>query len=379
MLTAASPYLSRSIDDLDAQPDLLAVANGVIEFGAEVAGGVRLRPALREDLITRQCRFVYDRNAECPNWLRFLEQAQPDQEVRDFLQRHVGYSLTGHTHEQFVVLHWGKGSNGKSTFVETLEWGFGDYGLRLPFASLLRDDRKRGAEATPDLARLPGRRWVVASETEDNVTLSSATIKDLTERDSMTVRYLNQGFFDFTPQHKLSIMFNPKPNIPAVDDGTWRRLRLTPWDMKFIDKHEQAKYPDAPLKDPTLGERLRGELPGILNWALDGWRMWREKGLAPPQSVSEATAAYRAENDPVGGFIDTVTMPAMEHEFVAGKVLYDCYRIWADQSGAPRLSNTKFGKIAKGKLRSETSGIVKYIAIKIDPKWWSEYGHLEPS
>jgi putative DNA primase/helicase len=380
MLETAAHYLTRALEELDARPDLFAVANGVLELGANVPGGVRFRPALRSDLITRQARFQYDPNADAPEWRRFLASAQQEYEVQAFLQRQGGYTLTGHTHEQFVVLHYGVGSNGKSTFLETLEYGFGDYALRLPFASLLRDDRKRGAEATPDIARLPGRRLVVASEAEENVTLSSATIKTLTERDTVTARHLNQGFFDFIPQHKLSCMFNLKPNIPSVDDGTWRRLRLVWWSVRFIKEHERAEYPDAPPQDPALADKLRVELPGILNWLLDGWREWREKGLTPPESISSATAAYRAENDPVGEFIRTVIKKSPSQDgFVSGKDLYNAYTIWAELSGAPKKSNTAFGRAAKSRLRAETSGIVRYLGICICPEWWGHYGSTPTS
>lgn len=377
MLGAAAPYLARKVNDLDAQPGLFAVANGVLELEAPVPGGVRFRPPRREDLMTRQARFVYDPSAEAKTWATFLASAIKDAGTRTFLQRYIGYTLAGHTHEQVVFMHTGVGSNGKSTFIETLERGFGNYALRLPFASLLKDDRKRGGEATPDLARLPGIRFAVAAEPEENVTLSSGTIKQLTERDSMTVRHLNQGFFDFVPQHKLSLMFNEKPNIPATDDGTWRRLLIVLWGERFISEHERVKYPNAPLKDPTLGERLLKELPGILNWALDGWRMYREEGLRPPESVVAATQAYRAENDPVGEFIRVVVEPSYQGDFVSGKDLYHAYKVWADLSAAKRMSNTAFGKKAKTILKAKTSGIVQYEDIRLNAVWWGKYQNTE--
>lgn len=375
MLSIAEGAARVSIDDVDAAAEVLSVANGTLDLNVpSLPGGMRFRPARREDRITRVCRWRYDPEAEAPTWRYFLGTSVPDPEVMTFLQRWAGYCLTGRSTHQVVVMLTGAGSNGKSVFVETLEHGFGTLTLRLPFESLTRDDRKRGSEPTPDVARLPGVRMAVAVEPDEGTTFSTGMLKKLTERKSITARHLNMPFFDFTPCHKLMLMFNEKPNVPSSDDGTWRRINVVHWPVMFIDKADRARFPDAPLKDLTLPDRLLEELPGIFNWALDGLRMEREIGLAQPPAVLAATAAYRAESDPVGEFCRAVIVRASEDAFETGKRMYDAFLIWAELSGVAKMSNAKFGKKLKMIFRAETSGYVKYFGIRIDPDWWGEHG-----
>ncbi len=124
---------------------------------------------------------------------------------------------------------WGKGSNGKSTLLSCLGHVFGDLHEPLPFASFVKDDRRRGSEATPDLALLPGARLVTASEPETGARLSESMIKWMTGGERMKVRHLNRGFFDFQPQFKVTLAFNNKPSVRGQDKGIWRRLLLVPF------------------------------------------------------------------------------------------------------------------------------------------------------
>jgi putative DNA primase/helicase len=376
MLREASPYLACEIDDLDANPLLFNCRNGTLEFGRELDGFVRFREHRREDRITRLGAVDYQEGADCPEWRRFLAVAQPDTAQQVFLQTYFGYSLTGLQREQMMALLHGNGANGKSTCVETIEALMGNYAMRLPFASLLRDDRRSGAQATPDLADLPGRRFVVASESEAGVVFSTARIKDLTERTEMKVRHLNQSFFSFIPQHHLTLMFNDPPIVKAQDDGTWRRLSLVPWPMKFIEPTEAHLHPpDTPQKDLGLPDRLLGELPGILNWLLDGVRLYLDRGIQLPESIREATQGYRADMDPVGGFMRAVVRPA-PGAWVSGKVLYQTYQRWCEESGLSAWSSTAFGRAAGKLLRKDKEGIIRYLDVELDPEWVRQYGSV---
>lgn len=376
MLKEAQPYRAHVVDDLDADPLLLNVRNGTLVFDARSdaeraqAGAegdrVSFRPHRRGDLITHMAEVDFDPEATCPAFLKFLAEAQPDPFQRVYLQRWFGYTLTGLQRDQKVTCLSGIGSNGKSTLVETLEALFGDYSMRLPFESLLRDDRRTGSQATPDLANLPGRRLVVAAEPEVGAVLSTAVVKKLTERESMQVRHLNQNFFEFVPQHHVTLMFNDPPIVKAQDDGTWRRISLVPWPVRFIDPSERDLHPDAPLKDYTLPERLLRELPGILNWALDGLRMYLEQGLDPPETIRSATQAYRAENDPVGQFI-LIAVERFPNTSIQGRDLYHAYSKWCEASGLSPWSNAAFGRQAKRQLRAETRGVVRYLDVRFKP------------
>ena len=318
----------------------------------------------------------YDPQADAPLWREFLAVAQPDAGQRGFIQRWCGYKLSGLTAEQVIVLFQGKGSNGKSVLIETLEAIFGDYALRLPFESLLRDDGRRGSDATPDIARLPGRRFVVASESEGGVTFSTKMIKDLTERTAMDVRNLYGGFFQFRPQHKVTLMFNEAPAVRSSDDGTWRRIRLVPWPMQFYEEHDRDYNPANPMhrfKDLILPDKLKAEYSGILNWLLDGWRLYREHGLKTPDEIVEATAAYRSDNDPVGRFIRTVLVED-QASWLTGKVLFDVYKRWCEESGLTPWTSTSFGRAVSARLKKSKDGVVKYLNIKINHEWEARYG-----
>lgn len=376
MLAEAVPYLQRFIDDLDASPFLFNLLNGTLELGVE-KGRHRFRPHRREDLITRVAAVSYDAHAGCPEWIEFMDAVQPEHR-QGFLQRWAGYSMTGSQHDQIMVLLHGPGSNGKSVFVETIETLMGNYALRLPFESLLRDDRRTGGGPTPDLVNLPGRRWVVASEAEAGAEFSVSMIKRLTERTEMMARGLNKDFFVFTPQHHLTMMFNEAPKVRSSDDGTWRRLVLVPWEQRFVDERDLHLYPNARLKDYGLSDRLLEELPGILNWLLEGVRMYLTSGLAPPEDVRQATVEYRAANDPVGEFIRCALRavdPKVE-AFIQGRELYKAYQDWAKANAAPSWTETAFGRAAKAKLKHRMDRVSKYLDIEFDPEWMVEMRHV---
>lgn len=381
MLNEASPYRSRSVDDLDADPAVFNVRNGTLVFdvrsraerdrtGASDDDRVAFRTHRRDDLITHVAEVDYDPDAQCPAFRAFLASTLPADEQL-YLQRWLGYCLTGLQRDQKVTCLTGTGSNGKSTLIETVEALMGDYAMRLPFESLQRDDHRSGAQATPDLVNLPGRRFVVAAEPENNAQMSTAVIKKLTERTEMMVRALNQNFFTFTPQHHVTLMYNDPPVVKAQDDGTWRRITVVQWQVRFIDEHERQLHPDAPLKDYGLPDRLMAELSGILNWLLDGLRLYLEQGLDPPESVKDATAQYRADNDPVGAFMRIALMP-MQNAVIQGKTLYDAYAKWCEQSGIGAWSMAAFGRHAKRVLKAETKGVVRYLDVTFRPEFRGE-------
>ncbi|MEI8396408.1 MAG: phage/plasmid primase, P4 family [Rhodospirillaceae bacterium] len=245
----------------------------------------------------------------------------------------------------------------------------GSYTMRLPFASLLRNDHQTGAQATPDLADLPGRRFVVASESNEDVEFSTSTIKDLTERTVMKVRQNYGDFFQFTPQHKVVCMTNRLPRVPSDDDGTWRRLMLILWPYIFPrDKDFKSGNPKHKRRDPQLADKVLAELPGILNWVLDGARVYFELGLVPPDGVLAATKDYRDDNDVLGGFVDAVVESA-PGLYITGGDLYDAYSRWCQKSGLKPWTGTTFGRKIKEKLRKVTSGVVRYVDVALKSEW----------
>ncbi len=373
MLREARTYLQVPVDDLNNGPFLVNVRNGTLELNAgDVAGangGVRFREARPDDRITRQCNTIYDPEAKCPGFLKFMAECQPSVARRAMLQRFSGYSLSGLTVEQCILLNWGQGSNGKSTFIDAVADMMGDYSAVLPFESLLHDPDKRGSEASPDLARLTGRRLIRSSEPEAGVRFSDGMIKRLTSSEPISARHLHKGFFDFDPHFKLFVSFNPRPDVRGVDEGLWRRLILVPWDVMFYDAEDPKRPAGAPVKDLTLPERLREERAGILNWMLDGWRAYREMGLAIPPEVRDATREYREESDRLSGFLEAAIFRKPGSDEPA-RDIFAAYTLWCKQNAQSPMSQTAFGRAMRERgYRSEKRTNIHYVNVALVDAW----------
>ena len=336
MLEAALPYLTRPPGALDADPDLFCVANGTLELRRQ---GLRFRPHNRADLITRISPVAYDAQATAPKFRAFLARVQPGKDRSVFLQIFFGYGLTGETGEQVMAMLIGKGANGKSTLLNCVAGVQGDYSMHAPVESFLYQERGGGGDkASPDLARLPGSRLVLTSEPEIGARLSESRVKAVTGGERMTVRRLHKDFFEFDPAFKLVLSCNSKPTIRGSDDGIWRRILIVPFDVQ-IPEGERVKD----IHKMLLAE----EASGILNWLLDGWRLWREGGLVAPADVKAAAEEYRRDSDPIGEFLAAVTEVGHDHNGrafeVQAAILYRCYAIWSKDSAADPISNTLFG------------------------------------
>jgi len=323
LLTLGSAMLPVSAEDLDRDPDLLNVTNGTLDLRTG-----ELRPHDRDDWITRVSPVAYDADAACPLWEGFLHRVMGgNQRLIAFLQRAVGYSLTGHTNEQVLLLLYGVGANGKSTFLETMRALLADYSAITDFNTFLKRDSEG---ARNDLARLVGTRFVSAVEAEAGKPLAEALVKQLTGGDTITARFLFKEFFDFKPQFKIWLAANHKPGIHGSDHGIWRRIRLVPFTITIPE----------PERDPRLTQKLATELPGILAWAMRGCLDWREHGLGVPEEVRAATAAYQEEMDALGGFLDERCV-AEDGALATAKEIYAAYTTWCEANGdKPRAQKT---------------------------------------
>ena len=278
-----------SANKLDADPWLLGVQNGVVELKTG-----KFRPTRREDLITKRANVTFDQKAQCPNWLEFLDTVTgSDASFKSYIQRVVGYTLTGSAREEVMFVLYGTGSNGKSTSRETVHSLLGDYALAADAGLLI--ERKTPGGATPELARLKGRRLVSINETSENDHLNEARVKFITSQDKITARNLYQGFFDFDPSHKTFLTTNHKPIIRGTDIGIWRRIHLLPFTIAI---------PPEKIETDFRERRLVPEQAGILNWALEGLAAYRKQGLNPPEAVLASTKEYRQDMDVVGQWID---------------------------------------------------------------------------
>ncbi len=310
----------------DAHPWLLNVANGTLNLETG-----RLQPHEPEDLLTKCSPVTYDPEALCAQWERFLLQIFAERlDLVSYVQRAVGYSLTGVTSEQCLQLMHGQGSNGKSTFLEVLQALFGDYGIQADFTTFL--DAKNDGPRN-DVARLAGARMVRSSEVGEGKRFNESLVKALTGSETVAARFLFSEAFEFRPTFKLWFAANHKPVIRGTDHAIWRRVRLIPFTVQF----------DGERRDKTLQEKLLAELPGVLAWAVAGCLLWREQGLAPPEDVTAATEDYRRESDVLGAFLDDCCelAPGLE---VQSSDLYNAFRKWAKEHGEYELSMTVLGR-----------------------------------
>lgn len=306
---------------------------------------VARRPVRREDYLTMRLGAAYDPGADCPRWRQFLAELFPDDDALvAYLQRAVGYSLTGDTREQCMLLLHGGGANGKSTFLEILTALTGDYAGNASFETF---DAARRSESTNDLAALRGKRFVTVIETEEGRRLAEARVKSVTGGDLITCRFLYGEYFSYRPEFKIWLAMNHLPVIRGADNGIWRRIHLIPFTQSFVGRENK-----------TLKQTLRAELDGILGWALEGLRQWHERGLDPPAAVLRATNSYRAESDQIGRWL-TDACVLVPQANISASGAYKAYTDWCTTNGEQPESQNKFGRrlIDKGFDRAKVHNV----------------------
>jgi len=335
----------------DTDPMLLNAQNGTIDLNTG-----RLRDHRKGDRITKVTGAELRSDWGCPLFLAFLGRIfDGNERLISFVQRAVGYSLTGRTDEQCFFLLWGQtGSNGKSTLLELLRFVVGDYALNSSPDVLMTQRGSRGPEN--DVARLRGARLVTASESGETRRLDEERVKRLTGGDTYTARFLHREYFEFKPQFKLWLAANNKPEIRGTDNAIWRRLRLVPFEVT-IPPEEQ---------DPSLPLKLQKEAAGILRWAVEGCLAWQIGGLQPPPEVTDATAEYRAEQDAMGRFVGE-ECTILDQLRVRASNLYERYVTWCQRSGEAPMSKRAMGLRLKDdeRFRQDRDG---------GGRWWIGLG-----
>jgi len=312
-------------DELDKNPWFLNCENGTLNLQTG-----ELDAFSKDDLITKICPVSYSEDAESPKWLKFLDSVlDKDQDLIDFIQRAVGYSLTGSTREQCLFFLYGTGANGKSTFLEVLLALFNDYARRADFSTFLV---KYGESIRNDIARLKGARFVSAIETAEGKRLAEGLVKQLTGQDMVAARFLRQEFFEYLPEFKIWLAANHKPNIIGTDYAIWRRIKVIPFTITIPEK----------LQNPNLANELKEELPGILRWAAIGCFDWQKIKLNEPKSVKLATAKYKSDMDIIGDFLKDFCMIGPSYKIEKGE-LYKQYGNWCDDTGEKKMTKRKFG------------------------------------
>lgn len=267
--------------------------------------------------------------ADCPRWLAFLDDIfAGDKDLIRYIQKAVGYSLTGSTAEQCAFFLYGTGRNGKSTFIDVIRDVFGDYAANIQPETIMVKSSQSNA-INSDIARLKGARLVTSVEPNEGVRLNEGLLKQLTGDDTVTARKLYSEEFEFKPEFKLWMATNHKPIIRGTDTGIWRRIHMIPFDVQIPEDKV----------DKNLTHKLKAEMTGIFKWCIDGCLMWQREGLQMPAAVLKSVREYRREMDVISAFIeDKCTLEGT----VQASMLYAAYVSWADSNNEYCMSNTKF-------------------------------------
>jgi len=314
VLSYATRNLLIEPDQLDQDIYLLNFENGTVDLRTG-----QIRQHDQADHITKLVEYDYDKNASCPRWDKFLlEIMDNSEEMADFLQLASGYGATGSVREQALFMCYGAGSNGKSTFCETLLELISDYSESVThdFFALNKTDTHMTA-----IADMVGKRFVIGSEFTGN-RMNEPMVKRLTGGDTIKARRMRQDYFQFKPTHSFFILVNDRPNIVGTDEGIWRRLKLIPFTVHF-SKEE---------RDEDLKEKLVTEAEGILNWLVKGAVRWFENGIDYPAIVEGASDEYRTDMDAFGQFLSECTQRANGQKIASAKLL-EYYHRWCDANG----------------------------------------------
>lgn len=267
--------------------------------------------------------------ADCPRWLVFLDDIfAGDKDLIRYIQKAVGYSLTGSTAEQCAFFLYGTGRNGKSTFIDVIRDVFGDYAANIQPETIMVKSSQSNA-INSDIARLKGARLVTSVEPNEGVRLNEGLLKQLTGDDTVTARKLYSEEFEFKPEFKLWMATNHKPIIRGTDTGIWRRIHMIPFNVQIPEDKV----------DKNLTHKLKAEMTAIFKWCIDGCLMWQREGLQMPAAVLKSVREYRREMDVISAFIeDKCTLEGT----VQASMLYAAYASWADSNNEYCMSNTKF-------------------------------------
>ncbi len=278
------------------------------------------------DLLTKMSPVCFDPNARSDRFDTYIDEIMSgDADRAKFLQKIMGYGLTGDTrHECMTILYGASTRNGKGTLCESVLKVLGDYGCTSRIESIAVKSFSNGSQPSEDVARLAGIRFINISEPGKGVLLDAARLKTMTGNDTLNARYLHENSFDFQPQFKLYVNTNYLPVINDMTLFTSNRIIIVPFDRHF---DEQSR--DTTLKRKFAQPEVQS---AILNWLLEGNRLLREEGLSLPESVKTATAAYQHDSDKMALFVEDNLIPD-EHGEVLTSTLYARYKGWCQENG----------------------------------------------
>jgi putative DNA primase/helicase len=346
--------VSISVTELDRKPHLLGVENGVVDLRT----GQLRRNEAREDYVTKRSTIAYNPRAGAPRWSQLIDEAtgeslpvehdaagnikpdsigqySPRPRLAHYLQKLLGYCITGEVREQKMFLSIGEGSNGKGLIFDAVKEILGSYAVTIPSGALMSAKFEADAERPTALsAMLAGARFVVASESKEGQTLNAAMIKAHTGDRQMTARKLRENPFTFDITHKLNLLTNVRPALDHLDAAIKGRLHLVPFDRRWNRPGETDRDPALPDGDAGLAATLKAEYEGILSWLVLGAVLYYKEGLAPPEEVVTKTREYVAAQDHLGRWLATMRRcPAKSGTRAAD--LFSAFTQWCCAEGCP--------------------------------------------
>jgi putative DNA primase/helicase len=328
-------------ENWDNDPWMIGTPGGTVDLQAGT-----LRLGLPDDMISKVTACAPSERQDCPRWLDFLDQAlEGKAENIQFLQRACGYSLTGLTSEEALFYLAGKSGSGKGTATTTIKAILRDYGASVPM-TMFTDTGWRALEYYR--AKLPGKRFVLASEPEKGATWSDAFVNEITGSDHLSARQPRGRVFDFVPSHKLWINGEQVPELKSVASGLRRRLRIIPFN-----------HPPA-TPDPNLKSALRNEFPAILRWMIDGCLDWFENGLNPPPDIVAAGDEYFRNQDTIARWIEERCDLNPNGNVKPGLALLS-FNDWANKYGEKKLNNNTFHEATKHRFERKTVNGTNYM------------------
>ncbi|OGW10307.1 MAG: hypothetical protein A2W75_02760 [Nitrospinae bacterium RIFCSPLOWO2_12_39_15] len=349
MLDIAKSDVAISPTSFDTDSMLLNFKNGTFDLESGV-----LSAHDRDKNITKLIEQDYDAAAQCPVWNNFLDTVfSGDKELISYMQRVIGYSLTGEVSEQCIFILYGFGMNGKSTFLKHIYRILGDYAINTPSTTLM----EKFNEGIPnDLARLKGTRFVTSSETGKGRKLAESKIKQMTGDDPISARFLHKEYFDFMPTFKIFLSTNYKPHISGTDTGIWRRIRTIPFE-KVITEQE---------RDISLDSKITAEYAGIINWAIEGFKKWKEGGLKTASKILDKTKEYKEDSDVIGIFLDEKCVKG-EGLILSTSETLRSIQEWSKENGITSVKRHEFleymNRMGYEKVRSGEDGRIYFKGI----------------
>lgn len=302
----------------------------------------------------------------CPIFDKFMMDIFDDDiEIVNYIQKLLGYCITGDQSVHIVPIFWGVGRNGKSTLLEIMKFVLGDFSGPIEAETLLHQKfSKSSGSASSDIMLLRGKRLVWASETDEGRSISASKIKMLSGGDTITGRELYKSNVTFPATHHAILMTNHKPHAPADDYALWNRVRLIPFLISFVNKPFREFEKQA---DPELPKKIKKEASGILAWLVNGYVKFQIEGFRTPKSILNATNDYQKDEDILGQYLNE-RVEQCSYSSIQAKKFYLDYVSWTEENGLKPMTGHRFGKELKKLYKHEREGKgIKYKFVRFIP------------